>query len=94
MSRIAIRCRPRDAGAAAELEGWLRTETDRLGSAPSPASASLLRLGSAGDGGGDAGWLVELEVADRAGPDLDAQLAPVLTDMRLLGLDPTVLVER
>jgi hypothetical protein len=95
MVQLAIRCHPRQPVAADELEGWLGLEVDELRAAAPDATIRLSRLTtSRADGELDVGWLVELELAEDEPLLAGHRLADALRDMRLLGLQPTLLVPR
>jgi hypothetical protein len=92
MLQLAIRCHRCAPVSLDELEGWLKQHVDELRAA---APGAILRLSRLTQGGPatdlDIGWLVELELAD-AEPLLGGPwLANSLRDMRLLGLQPTLL---
>jgi hypothetical protein len=92
MVQISIRCRRSIPVAADELEGWLEKQVSELRLA---APRSIVRLSRLVQGSPDAqihiGWLVELEIADGE-PLLDgSRLDDALRDMRLLGLQPSML---
>jgi hypothetical protein len=92
MPQIAIRCHPYAPVAAEELEAWLEAEVERLRASAPQAVLRLLRLSQqvpTGEAG--IGWLIELDAARGEGPLEGDALAAVLRDMRLLGLQPTVL---
>jgi hypothetical protein len=95
MTQLAIRRHPGVPDAADELEGWLEREVDELRPAAPGATVRLSRLTQSGpDDEPDVGWLVELELA-RGEPLLAGhRLADALRDMRLLGLEPTLLAPR
>ncbi len=91
MSQIAIRCHrcaPVDAG---EVEEWLADELERLRGAAPKAILRMLRLTQhTPTGEVEIGWLIELE-AGSGEPEFDSEiLAPVVRDLRLLGLQPTL----
>jgi hypothetical protein len=92
MVQIAIHCRPRVPVAADELEGWLELEVHELRKAAPHGTVRLSRLTHQAPSRDLAdGWLVELEL-DEGEPLLAGRrLADVLRDMRLLGLEPTLL---
>jgi hypothetical protein len=96
MVQLAIRCHACAPVPAGELEGWLERQVDDLRAAAPHATLRLSRLTQGGPGTDlDIGWLVELELelelADGE-PLLGGQLlADSLRDMRLLGLQPTLL---
>ena len=88
MVQLAIRCHPCAPASADELEGWLERQVDE-DDAVGLALCRLTRDGPNSDL--NLGWLVELELADGE-PLLRGQLlADSLRDMRLLGLQPTLL---
>ena len=92
MVRLSIRCQPRVPVSADELEGWLEQQVDELRSNAPRAVVRLSRLTQGRTRTGlDVGWLIELELEDIE-PLLDGnRLADALRDMRLLGLQPTLL---
>jgi hypothetical protein len=95
MVRIAIRCRPRFPVAADELEGWLELEVHELRKAAPHGTVRLSRLTQeAPSRNFDVGWLVELELEEGEPLLAGHRLADALRDMRLLGLEPTLLTPR
>jgi hypothetical protein len=92
MQRLAIRCTPCAPVATAEVEQWLDDEVAQLRASAPHAVLRLIRLTqtvSTGDIG--IGWLLEIESTcgdEHLGRE---GLDSVLRDMRLLGLQPTVL---
>jgi hypothetical protein len=95
MVQLAIRCHPCVPVSARELESWLQREVDDLRAAAPRATVRMSRLTQGRrEAGLDAGWLVELEL--REGEPLLAgdRLPEILSDMRLLGLQPTLLAPR
>jgi hypothetical protein len=96
MVQLAIRCHPAAPAAPDELEGWLERQIDELRGAVAPdATVRLSRLTqSSPDDELDAGWLVELELADGEPLLAGRRLADAVRDMRLLGLQPTLLTPR
>lgn len=95
MVQLAIRCHPCVPVSARELERWLQREVDDLRAAAPRATVRMSRLTQGRrDAGLAAGWLVELEL--REGEPLLAgdQLLEILREMRLLGLQPTLLAPR
>ena len=95
MVQLAIRCQPRVPVSAGELQGWLELEVHELRKAAPHGTVRLSRLTQGGPSADlEIGWLIELELADEE-PLLGGQrLADALRDMRLLGLEPTVLAPR
>jgi hypothetical protein len=87
---LAIRCHPCVPVALPEIEAWLEREVERIRDEVPDATVRLLRL-SQGLPSGDhpLGWLIELDV-DPSLVETD-RLAAVLSEMRLLGLQPMVL---
>jgi hypothetical protein len=90
MVQLAIRCHPCVPVSGDELQGWLELEVDALRAAAPHATLRLSRL-MQGQPGLDAGWLVELELAEDEPMLAEGRLADALRDMRLLGLQPTLL---
>jgi hypothetical protein len=92
MVQLAIRCLPCAPVSVDELERWLERHVDELRAAAPQATFRLSRLTQGGPSTDlDIGWLVELELAEGE-PLLGGQrLAESLRDMRLLGLQPTLL---
>jgi hypothetical protein len=90
MVQLAIRCQPVVPVAADELEQWLEQEMRDL---RADAPAGIIRLSRLTQGltaDCDIGWLVELELPVDE-PLLKGRLDEALRDMRLLGLQPTLL---
>ena len=89
MVQLAIRCQPRVPVSADELEQWLEQQVSNLRAEAPHATIRLSRLTQGLPSA--IGWLVELELAE-AEPLLSGEhLADALRDMRLLGLQPTLL---
>jgi hypothetical protein len=92
MTQLAIRCHPCVPVAADELEQWLEHETDALRAAAPCAIIRVSRLIQRRDDGElYVGWLVEVQLRDEDMPFAEPRLAEALRDMRLLGLQPTLL---
>jgi hypothetical protein len=94
--RLAIRCHPCTPVAAPELEQWLDQQAGSLRGEAPEATVRLTRLTQRlATTEVDAGWLLELEVAEDAlfaeSCALADALAEVVRDMRFVGLGPTVL---
>ena len=89
MVQLTIRCQPRVPVSAEELEVWLERQVSEL---RAQAPRGTIRLSRLTQGLPSAiGWLIELQLADEE-PLLDGgRLADAMTDMRLLGLQPTLL---
>jgi hypothetical protein len=95
MVYIAIRCHPSVPVDAEDLEEWLEHQVEKLRARAPHATVRLARLTQhLPNAVVDVGWLLELELdeADRA--PAEQQLDESLTDMRLLGFQPTVLTPR
>jgi hypothetical protein len=92
MVQLAIRCHPCAPVSAGELEGWLERQVAELRAAAPHGTVRLSRLTQAGPSAHLAiGWLVELDL-DEDEPLLAGQrIGNALRDMRLLGLQPTLL---
>ena len=92
MVQLAIRCHPRVPISPDELEGWLALEVKDLRAQAPHATVRLSRLTQGrADAHLDIGWLIELEL-DPTEPLLAGdRLSQALRDMRLLGLQPTLL---
>jgi len=90
--QVAIRCHPYAPIAADELEEWLAREVDGIRSVAPDATVRLMRLSQALSAGRVAvGWLIELEGLRGEVALSDLELDSVMRDMRLLGLQPTLL---
>jgi hypothetical protein len=95
MTQLAIRCHPCAPVAADDLERWLERQTESLRADAPHAIVRLSRLTQARDDGElYVGWLVELELPDGEAPLAETELADALRDMRLLGLQTTLLTPR
>ena len=89
MVQLSIRCLPRVPVAADELEHWLEQQVDAL---RAQAPHGTIRLSRLSQGLPSAiGWLVELELAEDEPLLAGERLTEALRDMRLLGLQPTLL---
>jgi hypothetical protein len=92
MVELAIRCHRCAPVPHEELERWLERHVGELRAAIPHATCRLSRLTLGGPTADpDIGWLVELELAEGEPLLQDEQLATSLRDMRLLGLEPTLL---
>ncbi len=95
MVQLAIRCQPRVPVSADELRGWLELEVHELRKAAPHGTVRLSRLTQGGPSADlEIGWLIELELTDEEPLLAGQRLADALRDMRLLGLEPTVLAPR
>ena len=90
--QLAIRCHPFVRAETEDVEAWLESEIARVRGGLPDTALRLLRLTEEMPGGEQAaGWLVEVEACDgEAGVD-PKRLATIVRDMRLLGLQPTLL---
>ena len=89
---FAIRCHACAPVPAEDLGHWLKRYVNELRADAPSATLRLSRLTQDGpDDELDAGWLVEVALADGEPPLDSRRLADALRDMRLLGLDPTLL---
>jgi hypothetical protein len=92
MIQLAIRCHPRVPVSADELEGWLELEVKDLRAQAPHATVRLSRLIQARpDAHLDIGWLIELELEPTEPLLAGDRLPQALRDMRLLGLQATLL---
>ncbi len=91
--QLAIRCLPRVPVATEDLEHWLQEELSELRSHVPEGTIRLSRLiqdlPSLEVG---IGWLIELDLPGDEPLLGSERLASVLRDLRLLGLQPTLLV--
>ena len=94
MDSILIYCRPRASGRAYTLRAWLEHQAAELSAGPGVARTTLVDLTTPSTAGPrEHGWLMDCELVDAAGPPSGA-LRELLTDMRLVGFDPTVFMAR
>ena len=93
--QLGIRCQPCLPLSEAELEHWLERQVHELRAAAPHGTVRLSRL-MQGAPSADVkiGWLVELELRDGERLVAGQRLADALRDMRLLGLQPTLLAPR
>jgi hypothetical protein len=93
MVQLAIRCQPIAPVSADDLQGWLELELHELRAALPRGTVRLSRLTQGAPNADlEIGWLVELEVTEGEPPLGEDCLADALRDMRLLGLEPKLLV--
>jgi hypothetical protein len=92
MVQLAIRCHPLVPVSTEELERWLERQVDDLRANAPQGIVRLSRL-TQGLSSSDVaiGWLLELELPEEEPLLARDHLAEALTDMRLLGLQPTLL---
>jgi hypothetical protein len=95
MVQLAIRCHPCVSVSADELDQWLEQQVRELRAEAPHGTVRLSRL-TEGRPGADLepGWLVELDLAEEEPLLAGDRLADALRDMRLLGLQPTLLAPR
>jgi hypothetical protein len=92
MTQIAVRCHPYAPVSTEELHKWLTEEVGRLRADAPQASIRLLRLSQPGpEGEIEVGWQIELGVGLSKPPLNEASLVELVRDLRLLGLQPSVL---
>ena len=89
MISLAIRCQPRVPVSADELEDWLEQEVSHLRAEAPHGTIRLSRLTQGLPS--PIGWLVEVELAEDEPLLAGDRLGDALRDMRLLGLQPTLL---
>lgn len=92
MVKFAIRCQrtvPLDAG---DLGRWLEQRVRHLRAATPTGTLRISRITQGLPSGAvDIGWLLEFELPESELPLLDEPLSDAVTDMRLLGFQPTIL---
>ena len=92
MLQLAIRCHPCVPVSADELEPWLEKQLDELRADTPHGTLRLSRLTQgAPDLDLENGWLIELDLPQGEPLLKGNRLADALRDMRLLGLQPTLL---
>ena len=92
MLQLAIRCHPCVPVSAGELEPWLEKQLDELRAQTPHGTLRLSRVThGAPDRDLENGWLIELDLAEGERLLTGRRLADALRDMRLLGLQPTLL---
>jgi hypothetical protein len=95
MVQLAIRCHPFMPVSVDELEQWLESQVQELRAEAPHGTVRLSRLTQATPSSDlGVGWLVELELAEGERLLCGDRLADALRDMRLLGLQPTLLAPR
>jgi hypothetical protein len=95
MLQLAIRCHPCVPVSADELEPWLEKQLDQLRVDVPHGTLRLSRLTQgAPDLDLENGWLIELDLPEGEPLLTGRRLADALRDMRLLGLQPTLLAPR
>lgn len=95
MASLTIRCRPCVPVPIAELESWLARRLEELRAELPELRVRLLRLTQPLPSDDiEVGWLLELELPGDQCPPIEPRLHATVTDMRLLGLQPTLLQPR
>jgi len=90
MDSILIYCRPRDTERRRPLRAWLAYQAAELSARPGVERTAVVHLTTPDPNSPrDLGWLVECELATTGGTRADT-LRELLTDMRLVGLEPVV----
>jgi hypothetical protein len=92
MHQFAIRCHPYSPITTGDVDDWLHAEVERLRERAPQAALRLLRLTQAfPTGDAEVGWLIEFDATGEETTLDDDDLARILRDLRLLGLQPTLL---
>ena len=92
MDSILVYCRPR-SDATETLRAWLEQQVAQLSADPGVRHTAVVRVVGQSRMDAAIGWLLECEFAGANGSV--ELLRPLLTDMRLVGLHPTLfLAER
>jgi hypothetical protein len=92
MRQLAIRISPVSPVSNDEVDAWLQAEVERVREGAPQAALRVLRLRQPlPTGDADVGWLIELDAAGGAAPLNEDELTRILRDLRLLGLQPTLL---
>ena len=92
MMQLTIRCHPFVPVSADELEQWLEQQVIEIRAESPQGTVRLSRLTQGLPNVDiDIGWLLELELPDGEPLLTEERLAAMLRDMRLLGLQPTLL---
>lgn len=90
---LAIRCHPCAPVSTVEVDAWLEAEVERIREDLGPDTRMrLLRLWQVLPSGRQlGGWLLEFEDLDDSDGLANGTVEQIVRDMRLLGLQPTVL---
>jgi hypothetical protein len=92
MVKFAIRCQRAVPTDTDELDEWLEQRMRQLRSGAPTGTLRVSRLNQGMPSGSvDIGWLLEFELPESELPLIDEPLTAAVTDMRLLGFQPTVL---
>jgi phage terminase large subunit-like protein len=87
MDSILVYCRTR-SDATETLRAWLEQQAAQLSADPDVRRTAVMRVVGQSRTEAGSGWLVECELTGASGSF--ALLRPLLADMRLVGLQPTV----
>src|SRR5688500_9768927 len=92
MGQLAIRLHPVSPVSGDDVDTWLRDEVERLREGAPQAARRALRLRQPlPSGETDVGWLIEVDPVGGTQPLGEDELTRMLRDLRLLGLQPTLL---
>jgi hypothetical protein len=95
MAKLTIVCHPYTPASPEDLETWLRSELDQLREAAPQAIIRLSQLSQdLPDSQIEIGWLIEFESEEDSVLDhehLAKAITDMCTDMRFLGLQPSLL---
>jgi len=92
MVKFAIRCQRAVPTDTEELDRWLEQRMRALRSGAPTGTLRVSRLNQGMPSGPvDIGWLLEFELPESELPFIDEPLSAAVSDMRLLGFQPTVL---
>jgi hypothetical protein len=92
MAYFAIRCHPYVPVSIGEFEHWLHEQVERLRADQPHGVLRLSRLSqSVPSGDREIGWLLEFDLPEEHSEHAPDHLTGMLTDMRLLGLQVTLL---
>jgi len=90
MDSILIYCRPQGDGRGHSLRAWLEHQAAELSARPEVERTAVVHLTTPDPNAlRDLGWLVECELSSAGVAPADT-LRELLTDMRLVGLEPVV----
>jgi hypothetical protein len=90
MNSILVYCRPSSDASAEALRAWLEQQASRLSAKPDVRRTAIVRVAGESRTDEGNGWLLECEFTGADGAV--EGLRPLLTDMRLVGLQPTLFV--
>jgi hypothetical protein len=90
MGSILLYCRPRSDASAETLRVWLEQQALRLSADPDVCRTAVVSIARQSSPDAGNGWLLECEFIGANGAV--ERLRPLVTDMRLVGLQPTVFV--